>query len=175
MSIEQFFALSQGNWKSMRSSHSLAFQDFEDIKSNIKIKELNLLDKSVLKLNQILNKTDNHPACAIKIDWNSSNEWDPEEKASQGETILIAVPHSDNQGIFLRSKGYIEENQSISTYNLIKEDSLTLQTSYKSTITEERIWFVSSNVRCRYSLVKSINKSAIFQTSFSSEIRIIND
>ena len=37
MQIEEFFLKSVGEWNSMRSSHSLAFQEFEEIRSTIKI------------------------------------------------------------------------------------------------------------------------------------------
>ena len=37
MNIEQFVAQSEGEWRSMRSGHSLAFQYFEDVLSEIKI------------------------------------------------------------------------------------------------------------------------------------------
>ena len=37
MQIEQFFLKSVGEWNSMRSGHSLAFQEFEEIRSKIKI------------------------------------------------------------------------------------------------------------------------------------------
>ena len=39
MDIEQFVAQSIGDWRSMRSGHSLAFQQFEDVLSEISIKE----------------------------------------------------------------------------------------------------------------------------------------
>ena len=41
MDIEQFVAQSIGEWRSMRSGHSLAFQQFEDVLSEISIKAFN--------------------------------------------------------------------------------------------------------------------------------------
>jgi len=40
MSIEQFVARSEGQWRSMRSAHALAFKQFEDVISTIKIVRL---------------------------------------------------------------------------------------------------------------------------------------
>ena len=37
MNIKEFFLKSVGEWNSMRSGHSLAFQEFEEIRSKIKI------------------------------------------------------------------------------------------------------------------------------------------
>ena len=40
MNIEQFVAQTEGEWRSMRSAHSLAFQQFEDVLSEISIQKL---------------------------------------------------------------------------------------------------------------------------------------
>ena len=50
MKIEQFVAQSEGEWRSMRSGHSLAFKQFEQIISKITIKILNDDDPRVLEL-----------------------------------------------------------------------------------------------------------------------------
>ena len=50
MQIEQFFLKSVGEWNSMRSVHSLAFQEFEEIRSKIKIIPANTNDFRVIKL-----------------------------------------------------------------------------------------------------------------------------
>ena len=47
MNIEQFVAQSEGTWRSMRSSHSLAFQQFEEVLSEIRIQKVNSEDPEV--------------------------------------------------------------------------------------------------------------------------------
>jgi len=52
MNIEQFVAQTEGEWRSMRSAHSLAFQQFEDVLSDIsvqKISETNSDLQAILK------------------------------------------------------------------------------------------------------------------------------
>jgi len=49
MQIEQFFLKSVGEWNSMRSGHSLAFQEFEEIRSTIKIVPSKRNDSRVIK------------------------------------------------------------------------------------------------------------------------------
>ena len=52
MDIEQFVAQTEGEWRSMRSAHSLAFQQFEDVLSEIsveKISETNTDLQTILK------------------------------------------------------------------------------------------------------------------------------
>ena len=50
MNIEEFFLKSVGEWNSMRSVHSLAFQEFEEIRSKIKIVRSKRNDPRVIKL-----------------------------------------------------------------------------------------------------------------------------
>jgi len=50
MKIEDFFLKSVGEWNSMRSSHSLAFQEFEEIRSKIKIVQMKNNESKVIKL-----------------------------------------------------------------------------------------------------------------------------
>ena len=53
MNIEEFFLKSVGEWNSMRSGHSLAFQEFEEIRSKIKIVPSKKNDSRVIKLSLI--------------------------------------------------------------------------------------------------------------------------
>ena len=50
MQIEQFFLKSVGEWNSMRSGHSLVFQEFEEIRSRVKIIPIKNNDSRVIKL-----------------------------------------------------------------------------------------------------------------------------
>jgi phycoerythrin-associated linker protein len=49
MQLESFVARSLGRWRSMRSGHSLAFQQFEDVRSSVLIEPMGLKDLLVLK------------------------------------------------------------------------------------------------------------------------------
>ena len=50
MNIEQFVAQSEGKWRSMRSGHSLAFQQFEDVLSEVEITRIEDTDADIEKL-----------------------------------------------------------------------------------------------------------------------------
>ena len=50
MTIEQFVAQSSGKWRSMRSGHSLAFQQFEEVLSEVMIEEISKEDSAVKQL-----------------------------------------------------------------------------------------------------------------------------
>ena len=59
MNIEQFVAQSLGEWRSMRSGHSLAFQQFEDVLSEISITEIDIDNKAIKEAIQNSSQPDN--------------------------------------------------------------------------------------------------------------------
>lgn len=74
----------------------------------------------------------------------------------------------------LRSVGYAESEQAVSSYKFLEDDTFVMFTKYGQSMAEERIWFVSDNVRCRSSVLRTSEGSGVLQTSFASEIRRIN-
>ena len=78
MEIEHFLKRSEGNWISMRSGHSLAFKQFEEIISNLKIK---LLNKNEPKVRDFLDKSNyasEIPICPFEIKWKGKSNWQEE-------------------------------------------------------------------------------------------------
>lgn len=175
MRIEQFVAQSVGDWTSMRSSHSLAFKQFEQIVSNIKIQSLEVHEQSVSNLIQNYSKKTSEIISPFLVSWNSNSDWseDSDSQRDSGTCILIPIPKQINRGSMIRSLGYSEPEQTLSNYELLADNTFLLTTIYKNTIAEERIWFLSENVRCRASSIKSASSGGLLQTSYSSEIRII--
>ena len=173
MRIDDFVSQSEGEWKSMRSGHSLAFQQFEEILSKIKITLLSKLDPRVLELIHHSNEDGNKVTSPFFIEWEAQTNWgeDLSQSNSSGSSVLIPINKTSNDGIILRSMGYIEPIRAISKYNFLSDGTLNLSTKYSSSIAEERIWFLSENVRCRSSVIRSSNSTSILQTSHASEIR----
>jgi len=177
MTIEEFFLKSVGEWNSMRSGHSLAFQEFEEIRSKIKIIPAENNDARVIKLLKDNLITINEPNKAFLINWEARSEWedDIQKENSSGESILVPLEISETEGKIIRSVGYTEAIQVISLYKLIDNGTLIINTKYNHISTEERIWFVSNNLRSRSSVTRAIDSSAILQTSYASEIRSIKN
>ena len=175
MNIEEFFLKSVGEWNSMRSGHSLAFQEFEEIRSRIKITPTKKNDSRVIKLFKDNSINFNEGEKGFIITWESKSEWDEEnqEENLSGESILIPLQVSKTEGRIIRSEGYTEKIQLISTYRLLDDGTLIIHSNYNHICTEERIWFISDNLRSRSSVTRSINSSSILQTSYASEIRCI--
>ena len=67
ITINQFIQKSLGEWKSIRSTHSLAFQEVENSTSKILIKELEINNKNVVELLEKYNYTSNTSFIALSI------------------------------------------------------------------------------------------------------------
>ena len=168
--INQFIDKSIGEWKSIRSTHTLAFQEFENSTSKIYIKHTDSKNKKVVEIFKNYQLSLNLQALAISIKWQAISDWDND--ISEGdETILIFLPKDENSGIVLRNKGYTESVISSSNYFVDEQNNLHIKTIYKSTVSEERISFLSTHIRSRFSTIRNLENNSVIQTSHTSEIR----
>ena len=173
MDLEQFVAQSEGSWRSMRSGHSLAFQQFEEVLSEVKIESLELNNPEVVSLLETSAKVMGEPKAPFRMQWRAESDWEPDdpEAVAEGSCILVPVQTAPTTGLLLRSMGYAEAEQAIGEYSFLADGTFLLTTRYGQSIAEERIWFVSENVRCRSSVLKTSEGSGVLQTSFASEVR----
>ena len=179
MTIEQFVAQSSGKWRSMRSGHSLAFQQFEEVLSEVTIEAISKDDSAVKQLleSSLANKHNLETISSpFKMEWCAESDWEPEDpsEVSSGSCIIIPLVKDISSGTLIRSVGYAEAEAAISEYNFSNDGTFTLTTNYEQSIAEEKIWFVSENVRCRSSVLRTSSESGVLQTSFASEVRRIN-
>ena len=179
MTIEQFVAQSSGKWRSMRSGHSLAFQQFEEVLSEVSIEEISKDDSAVIQLleSSAANIQDlDKISSPFKMEWCAESDWEPDDpsEVSSGSCIIVPLAKDKSSGTLIRSVGYAESEAAISEYHFLDDGTFTLTTQYEQSIAEERIWFVSENVRCRSSVLRTSAGSGVLQTSFASEVRRIN-
>ena len=163
----------------MRSGHSLAFQQFEEVLSEVTIEEISKDDSSVIQLLQssLANKQNlDRISSPFKMQWCAESDWEPENSSevSSGSCIIVPLVKNISSGNLIRSVGYAESEAAISEYRFSNDGTFTLTTNYEQSIAEERIWFVSENVRCRSSVLRTSAGSGVLQTSFASEVRRIN-
>ena len=168
--INQFIDKSIGEWKSIRSTHTLAFQEFENSTSKIYIKHINSKNKKVVEIFKNYKLTLNLENIAISIKWQAISDWD-DDIGKGDETILIFLPKDENSGIVLRNKGYTESVISSSNYFVDEQNNLHIKTVYKSTVSEEKISFLSTHIRSRFSTIRNQETKSVIQTSHTSEIR----
>tara|TARA_B100001121_G_C18342435_1_gene458594 strand:+ start:46 stop:585 length:540 start_codon:yes stop_codon:yes gene_type:complete len=172
ITIKEFIDQSIGEWKSIRSTHTLAFQEFENTNSRLIISYQSIKSEEVLKFKSRF-KINQNISFAIKISWKSTSEWTTENKSQESNTILMFVPKDEYTGTLIRDKGYAEEIPATSLYYLDESKVFNIESEYNATISEEKIWFLSKNVRSRYSVIKNKINNGILQTSHASEIRKI--
>jgi phycoerythrin-associated linker protein len=170
ITINQFIDKSIGEWKSIRSTHTLAFQEFENSTSKIYIKHINSKNKKVVEIFKNYKLTLNLENIAISIKWQAISDWD-DDIGEGDETILIFLPKDENSGIVLRNKGYTESVISSSNYFVDEQNNLHIKTVYKSTVSEEKISFLSTHIRSRFSTIRNQETKSVIQTSHTSEIR----
>ena len=169
--INQFIEQSIGEWKSIRSTHTLAFQEFENSTSKIYIKLINPKNKKVVEVFKKYILSLDVESIAISIKWQAISDWEEDNICEEDETILIFLPKDENSGTILRNKGYTESVISSSTYFVDEQNNLHIKTIYKSTVSEERISFLSTHVRSRFSTIRNLENNSVIQTSHTSEIR----
>ena len=169
--INQFIDKSIGEWKSIRSTHTLSFQEFENTTSKIFIKHINSKNKKVIQIFKDNRLNLNLESIAISIKWQAISDWEEVDISKGDETILIFLPKDENSGIVLRNKGYTESHISSSNYFVDQQTNLHIKTIYKSTVSEERISFLSTHVRSRFSTIRNLENNSVIQTSHTSEIR----
>ncbi len=169
--INQLIDKSIGEWKSIRSTHTLAFQEFENSTSKIFIKYINSKNKKVVEIFKNYKLSFIFDNIAISIKWQAISDWDDDNKSEEDETILIFLPKNENSGIVLRNKGYTESFISSSNYFIDEQNNLHIKTIYESKVSEERISFLSTHIRSRFSTIRNLGNNSVIQTSHTSEIR----
>ena len=94
--INQFIDESIGEWKSIRSTHTLAFQEFENSTSKIYIKHINSKNKKVIEIFKNYKLSSNLESIAISIKWQAFSDWEEDNMSERDETILIFLPKDKN-------------------------------------------------------------------------------
>ena len=125
--INQFIDKSIGEWKSIRSTHTLAFQEFENSTSKIFIKHINSKNKKVIEIFKHYKLDLNLNSIAISINWQAISDWEEDDMSERDETILIFLPKNENSGIILRNKVYTESFISSSNYFVDEQNNFVHQ------------------------------------------------
>ncbi len=164
--------MSIGSWRSQRSAHHMAFQQFEAVTSAIEIEAIATDDPAVIDLcksHQIDPKAATAP---FRMSWEGESDWDEDEEL-KGTTILVPIPDPEEpkKGRLLRDRGYAETMPSVGNYRINEDDVFVLLTPYDRAMAEEKIWFATPNLRFRVSLIKTSGGSGVITASFASEIR----
>lgn len=171
MNAAEFFQQSAGQWRSLRTTHHLAFRRSEKGESQIWVESLAAEDPKVIEICQLHQV---NPATAIGgafVKWEGSMAWDRNEDENHaGSTVFALVPDDDvhRRGKMLRERGYAEIVPVVGQFHMDDHDGLILVTEYETMSSIERFWFASPSLRLRTSTVKRFGgfSTATFCTEF---------
>ena len=175
MDAMEFFISSAGEWRSLRSTHHLAFRQAEVGDSNIQVTALSADDARVAEICQMHEVDPIRAAGGAFVTWHGSMAWDKDDENHKGSTVFAIVPDPENprQGLMLRERGYAEIMPVAGRFEMDDQDGLLLITEYETMSSIERFWFANPNVRMRTSSVKRFGG---FSTStFCTEVRVEPD
>lgn len=170
MTVEDFFARSIGQWRSQRSSHNLAWMQYEAITSDIIISSKTNVDEEVVQLCKQNNISPDEPILSIHMSWEGESDWD-EEEVLEGSATMSLLKDGERHGRLLRSVGYAETIPAIGEWEMTDDGVFVLRTFYDAAAAEERIWFASQHIRMRVSQIRSSSGVGIVTASFSTEVR----
>lgn len=170
MTVDDFFERSVGEWRSQRSSHNLAWTQFEAITSDISITRKASSDDEIVKLCRQHDMSTKEIDVSIAMSWEGESDWDDEE-VMEGSAVMSVVKDGPTNGRLLRSVGYAETIPAIGTWEMTDDGVFVLHTFYEAAAAEERIWFATPDLRMRVSLIKTSSGNGVVTASFSTEIR----
>jgi CpeS-like protein len=167
MDIQEFFGLSAGKWFSQRTSNDLVSNRAENGKSDLVIELISKDEPALLSLCQEHGIDTSLAWGGIRVSWNNLTAVKPAKKVGSCLLVPIADPQRSQSGKLLRDGA-----AAIGHYSMGKDKALTLITEEENLYSEERLWFVSPNLRLRTSIIKRDNGFSM--TSFCSEIRMLS-
>lgn len=173
MTVEEFFEKSNGDWKSQRSSHNLAWTQFEAVTSEIKIESRASSDAEVVDLCKQYDVNADDVLLSLAMSWEGESDWDDDE-VMEGSTVMSVIKDSPTKGRLLRSVGYAETIPAVGHWEMTPDGVFVLNTAYDAAAAEERIWFATPDLRMRVSQIRTSSGRGVVTASFSTEIRRLN-
>ena len=148
MDIKDFFDQSCGKWFSQRTNQHLTYARSEWGKSDVWIDLLSKDDPTVRQVCEIHHRDVTTALFGITVKWEGFVGKDPNK--TSGMTVLVHIPEeAESRGILLRQTTLPQSVVAIAHYKFDEDDVLTLVSEHNDMQTQERIWFVSPNLRLR--------------------------
>lgn len=170
MDVLEFIDQCAGKWFSQRTSHAVPPRELEAGKSDLWIDRLPTDDGATIDRCQSLGISPDEVLCAIRSRWEGTVG--TSASPHKGSTMLVFVADGDraNAGKFWQWSQQPNAKPVTGEFVLGADEALTLLARAEGFESEERLWFVSPNLRERTSVVKHANGDSY--ASFCSEIRM---
>ena len=175
MEAMDFFRLSEGRWRSQRTTHHLPFRRAELGELEIQASAIEAGDPRLAEICQLHQIDPNLAIGGGSVQWQGSMAWDQDKDGHQGATIFALVPDdgNPNQGKLLRDVGYAEKMPVVGYFQVDDQGGLNLITDYEATSSIERFWFPNPNLRIRTSTVQRFG--GFSTASFCAETRLTDN
>lgn len=170
MSVDEFFERSIGEWRSQRSSHNLAWTQFEAVTSEINIEWKDVTDEEIVELCKQNKVKAEETEFSIGMRWEGESDWDDDE-VMEGSAAMSVIKDGAGHGRLLRSVGYAETIPAVGKWEMTEDGVFVLKTFYDAAAAEERIWFATPDLRMRVSQIRTSSGNGVVTASFSTEIR----
>jgi len=168
MDIKTFFEQSAGKWFVQRTTCHVDRQAIANSKADMSVELLSADDAEVTNLCQAAGVDAKTVMTGIKVSWDNAPDWGSQSK-QQGSNLLVVVEGNANSGQLLsKGKGATPLQ---GEYTLAADEALWLRSQQNNDFWEERIWFVSENLRMRSVMSEVGGKQ---RAAFYSEIRRVS-
>mmetsp|Transcript_50022 Transcript_50022/g.118334 ORF Transcript_50022/g.118334 Transcript_50022/m.118334 type:complete len:255 (-) Transcript_50022:75-839(-) len=172
MKVEELWERSIGTWAGLRSSHSIAFGQIEEVRSDMTVDKIDKDDPELIAICKVYGYEPSACASVLRISWESTSDWDDFEKVAAGSSVVALVKtEGDTKGKVLRSVGYTENIPAAGDWTMQEDGSFYMKTIYTGTGAEETIWFVTPDVRMRTSCIQGQGGKGVTTATFTTEVR----
>ena len=109
----------------------LAFQQFEDVLSEINIEYIDKQNSAVQDLLLTTASNRAHSSDVVvpfRMEWSAESDWEPDDpsQVSSGSCLIIPLKTNDDSGLLIRSVGYVESESAESTYQFLDDGTFCL-------------------------------------------------
>ena len=171
MDAMEFFQLSAGRWRSLRTTHHLAFKQVETGEAEIEVDVLDKNDTTIIELCKFHQLESKLALGGAFVSWKGGMAWDKKDENHEGSTVFALIPDTEpRQGKLLRDQGYADSAPVVGQYFMDQQDALVLVTDYDTMTINERFWFGNQNLRFRTSTVQLLG--GFTTATFTTEIRM---
>lgn len=169
MNIVEFFEHSEGKWFSQCTRQDLTLKQSKAGKTDVFISVLPSADPEVIRLCQSCAVDPGLALCGVQARWERSDL----STGGSGSQSTLLVPVADSllakEGQLLRSMLPSAE-PFLGRYRLEEDGALTLLSETPERVLEERLWYITPNLRLRTNLLREGEGLPV--TTFFSEIRM---
>ncbi|MEL6777221.1 MAG: phycobiliprotein lyase [Cyanobacteria bacterium J06597_16] len=172
MEIVNFFEKLAGRWFSQRTTHALSTQQSKAGKSDLEVTFLAADAAEVQQLCNAQNAAD--PLCGLRIQQSSTVDGDTKPKTLTTLIVPLSAEGDRTQDPSGDAPSYsgtlLSEGTPETSLYTLEDNVLTIIREGKDARSEERMWFITDNLRMRTGMTELA--SGLRVASFCSEIRL---